>query len=333
MYLKIAEKEKNNFGIYLATIVLVIFGYFFAQIPLTIALLFKANSLGMNLQEIESALKAVDFSVFEIDQNIILLLVLLSFLFAFFFLWLGQTKIHKKDFKDLITASEKINWSKIFFAFALWFGLTLLVEAIFYFQNPSNYQFQFQFESFFVLAIIAVFLLPIQTSFEELFFRGYLLQGISLITKHRWIPLLVTSILFGAMHLMNPEVAAFGLTKMMIYYVGVGAFLCILTLLDDSLELALGVHAATNIYGALMVTFDSSAMQTAAIFKMKEVDVNLMLIAFAVACLVFFVIVVKKYNLNDWTKVFGKVHREEYSHINFSISPEAERDNNNINTV
>lgn len=307
MFLSLAEKKKNSIGIYIATSILVIFGYFIAQIPLTIVLLFRAKELKMSPKEIEEAVSSSNFAVFGIDLNLILLLILLAFVFATLFLWLGQTKLHQKDFKDLITPRERVNYSKILFSFALWFGLTILVEAFFYFLDPTIYEFQLQLQSFLILAIIAIFILPIQTSFEELFFRGYLLQGFSLISKNRWFPLLITSVLFGLMHAMNPEVSAFGFWKMMSYYIGVGIFLGILTLMDDSLELALGVHAATNIYGALMVTFESSAIQTSAIFKMKEVNVNWMLLAFIFVCIIFYIIVSKKYEFGNWKKVFGPI--------------------------
>ena len=53
----------------------------------------------------------------------------------------------------------------------------------------------------------------------------------------------------------------------MVYYIGTGLFLGIITLMDEGMELALGFHAANNLFTALLVTSDWTAMQTESILK------------------------------------------------------------------
>ena len=53
----------------------------------------------------------------------------------------------------------------------------------------------------------------------------------------------------------------------MIYYVGTGLFLGIMTLMDEGMELALGFHAANNLFTALLVTADWTAFQTHSVLK------------------------------------------------------------------
>jgi len=53
----------------------------------------------------------------------------------------------------------------------------------------------------------------------------------------------------------------------MVYYIGTGLMLGIMTLMDDGLELALGFHAANNLFTALLVTADWTAFQTHSILK------------------------------------------------------------------
>lgn len=129
-----------------------------------------------------------------------------------------------------------------------------------YFSNPQDYILQFDLPKFAVLAVIALLLIPLQTSFEEYFFRGYLMQGLGIITKNRWFPLVFTSVVFGLMHISNPEVGKLG-PVIMIYYIGTGFFLGIITLMDEGLELAIGFHAANNLITALLVTSDWTAFQ------------------------------------------------------------------------
>lgn len=240
----------------------------------------KAAAEGKSQGDIAEMLNSMDFSDINLDNNLFIFLMLLAFVIGLVFLGIGLKHIHKKPFTSIITPKRSINWNKIFFSFGLWMLLTILLEGVFFILQPDIYTFQFEPSKFFVLLLIALFVFPFQTSFEELLFRGYLLQGISLLSKYRWIPLVITSVAFGGMHFANPEVQAFGLGLSMTYYIGVGLFLGIITLLDDSLELALGIHAATNIYGALFVTFDDSAIQTAALFHTSEVNMGWMLIGF-----------------------------------------------------
>ena len=122
------------------------------------------------------------------------------------------------------------------------------------------------------------------------------MQGIGLLSHKKWIPLIITSFLFGSLHYFNPEIDKFGAELMMTYYIGVGLFLGFITLMDDSLELALGIHAATNIFSATIVTFDGSALKTNAIFITEVVNIELMLILFIVSAVLFTVICYKKYN-------------------------------------
>ena len=189
----------------------------------------------------------MDFGIFGIDKNIGLIFLILMFVFATIGLFLGL-KIHQKKFIDIITPRRPINFKKILFAFGFWFALSLLFEIITYFTNPSLYVFSFNPSSFFVLLLIGLFLMPIQTSFEEFFFRGYLMPAFSLITKNKWMPLVITSILFSMVHSANPEIDKYGFWTMQFYYIGAGLFLGYITIMDDSLELALGVHAATKYF-------------------------------------------------------------------------------------
>ena len=134
-----------------------------------------------------------------------------------------------------------------------------------FFISPENYVFNFDGKKFAVLLIIAVTLIPLQTSFEEYLFRAHMMQGLGIFSGNRWLPLVLTSVLFGLMHIGNPEVGKIGYIAL-IYYIGTGFFLGIVTLMDEGLELALGFHAANNLIGVLLVTSDWGALQADSIF-------------------------------------------------------------------
>ena len=82
------------------------------------------------------------------------------------------------------------------------------------------------------------------------------------------------------MHAMNPEIEEFGMGVMMTYYITVAIVLGIITLLDDGLELAIGLHVAVNVFGALIITYRGSAIQTDALFRTSAVYPVLMIVMF-----------------------------------------------------
>ena len=146
-------------------------------------------------------------------------------------------------------------------------------------------------------------MIPIQTSVEELIFRGYLMQAFGILFKNRWIPLIFTAGIFGILHLWNPEIDKLG-TELIWYYIGTGLFLGIITLMDDGIELALGFHAANNLVTAILVTASWTAFQTESILidnsepsLGKELFFTL-LIVYPILTIIF----AKKYQWKNWKK-------------------------------
>jgi membrane protease YdiL (CAAX protease family) len=160
-----------------------------------------------------------------------------------------------------------------------------------------------------ILVVLGAVLIPIQTSTEEYVFRGYLMQGFANLARNRWFPLLMTSVIFGSMHVFNPEVEKMGYI-IMVYYIGTGLFLGILALMDEGIELSLGFHAANNLIGALLVTSDWSVFQTHSIFKdMSEPSAGFdVILPVVVVYPVLLFIFAKKYGWNNWKeKLTGKI--------------------------
>ena len=132
---------------------------------------------------------------------------------------------------------------------------------------------------------------------------------------------MLTSLIFGLLHIANPEVEKMGYI-ILIYYIGTGFFLGILTLMDEGMELALGFHAANNLTAALLITSDWTVFQTHSILKDNSepsagFDVLLpVLIVFPILLFIFS----KKYRWKNWKeKLTGNI--PEYSsenHINQS---------------
>tara|TARA_R110002049_G_scaffold270092_1_gene447086 strand:+ start:448 stop:1386 length:939 start_codon:yes stop_codon:yes gene_type:complete len=230
------------------------------------------------------------------------------------FVVLGWTKlIQRQSITSLTTSRKKIDFKRIGFSFAFWGLLTIVLFAIGFVLSPADFVFNFKPIPFLILAVISILLIPLQTSFEEYLFRGQMMQGLGLLVGNRLVPLIVTSVLFGVMHMANPEVGTLGY-GIMVYYIGTGLFLGIITLMDEGLELALGFHAANNLIGALLVTADWTVFQTDSIYldvSMPELgwDIFVPVLIIYPALLFLFA---KKYKWTNWKeRLTGNVLRKE----------------------
>ncbi len=261
MYIAQAFKGLHEWWRYIIGILVIFMAVLIGQIPFTIAVFIKAMAngdsvLGMNETDLMTLL----------EPNLNLFLMLLSFAAGLVGIFLVAKYVHKQSIVSLTTARDKIDWKRFWFAFILWGIVSTSFVFLDYYMTPENYVLNFKLMPFIILCVIAIALIPLQTSFEEYLFRGYLMQGMGVITKNKWIPLITTSVVFGLLHISNPEVKQLGYI-VMVYYIGTGLFLGITALMDEGIELALGFHAANNLFTALLVTADWTALQTHSVFK------------------------------------------------------------------
>jgi hypothetical protein len=304
-FIKQAYNGKNEFWRYLIGSLIVFVFSVIGQMPFTIAVFAKAYSKGENLMGInESSMLSY------LESNLSFFLILLSFAFGFLGLWVAVKFLHQQSMRIIATARERLDWKRISFAFVFWGSISALMIYGDYITNPDNYIFNFELNRFLILLAIGVVMVPVQTSLEEYVFRGYLMQGFGFLSKNRWFPLLMTSVIFGGMHVFNPEVGKLGYS-IMIYYIGTGLFLGIMTLMDEGMELSLGFHAANNLITALLVTADWTAFQTHSVLKdVSDPSIeftDMILPVFIIFPLLLFIFS-KVYKWTNWKdKLFGNV--------------------------
>lgn len=266
----------------------------------------------MALNVIMSSVLALDAgtviqdSINRLGKNFTFFSLLIPFAFFLILLFGWWVGIHKYSIKQLTTSRLKVDYNRVFFAFSIWIVLNIILFGISYFFDANSFQFQFKWSAFLTLLLISLVFIPIQTSFEEYFFRGYFMQFTAFATKSKLAALILTSVIFGLMHLSNPEVSSMGLS-MMIFYIGTGFFLGLITLLDDGLELALGFHAANNLLGALLVTSPSAVFQTDALFVFNgDANIYEMIAQVFVILPILLFVFYKKYNWVNWKKKLFK---------------------------
>ena len=302
-YLQTGFKGKNEFWMYFVMFFLVLAANVFGQIPLTVVAVMQVDG---DMAKLAESNQLADIGI---NSNLYLFLVLLAFIASFFVFILALKVMHKKKLKWVVTSRNKIDWSRIGFGALIW-GIVLVAStSLDIYLSPENYVWNFKPESFAILVLVAVVCIPIQTTLEELLFRGYYMQGMAIWLKNKWIPLVVMSCVFGLLHGFNPEVAKLGYL-ILIFYIASGFFFGIVTLLDEGTELAIGMHAINNIIAALFVTANWTVFQTDALYvDVSEPSITFeMFLPLIVLYPLTILILSKKYGWKNWKdKLIGDV--------------------------
>lgn len=285
-YLSLAGLGKNYWLRYLlGIVVIIIFWQIIGAVPLTALFVWvtEDGDPGTNVDLSTLQFEGIDTLWPYLAINFTLLAMLVGVL-------LTVRLVHGRPILSLITPHERINWRRIAQGFGVYFVLIAAVtfgEALF---KPDEYQFTFDWRQFLIFLPIAILVTPLQATAEELLFRGYLMQGMGLLARHAAVPVVGSAVLFMAAHLANPEVGEHAYLIPLLYLL-LGLFLAFITVKSNSLELAIGVHAANNLFTVLIMNYVNSALPSPSIFRADDIDPLAGLISFVVVAMAFYWIV------------------------------------------
>lgn len=294
-FLEYGLRKDNQFWKYLIVMILawVVGAGLLGFVPLLVVALVQVSQSGGDLSQLADVF---NFEAMGISLNLGLFLIMLSFVVGLLvFLGLIWLIHNRRTYKETINGTKQVRWNRVWVGAFTWGIFMAISQLLSFLGNPSNFVFQFDIVKFFPLLIISLLFIPLQTSFEELTFRGYLAQGFAGLTKSRWVVFLLPSIIFGLMHAGNPEVVEHGFWIMMPSYIIVGLVWGLVSILDDGIELALGAHAINNVFLSLFFTNSSSALQTYAVFEILKVDPVRTLIAVTFYSIIFVYILHLRY--------------------------------------
>ena len=190
-----------------------------------------------------------------------------AFVIAMIGIWVVVRFLHKKPLVRVVTSRPSFDINRAFFAMLVGFVIfatpLLLVVVVgsdeIAFQSPNVWEYV----TFFMFAVV---LIPFQAGFEEVLFRGYLMQGFALLTRNRVLLVLITAAIFTLPHLPNPEPWEYGVVPYVARILTLGGFFALLTLLDGGIELAVGIHVINNLIYTLLAATSVSAIQSPALF-------------------------------------------------------------------
>lgn len=220
----------------------------------------------------------------------------LTYVFWFLGLILLMRLIHKRKFKTLITPYEKISWKRVIWGFGLFFSLVAGTSLIDFLLNPSDYSLNdMKAQDFLKLFLFVLILTPIQTTAEEVFFRGYLMQWFGRKIRNKIILSVIVGLIFASLHFGNPEMtySAFFVGS---DYILSGVLWCYITARTNSAELTIGAHAANNMFIGWFLTMDHSAFgKLPSLFVITDIDPQISLVWSFITLSVFTYFAIKKF--------------------------------------
>jgi len=230
------------------------------------------------------------------NGTVSLLMTHIIYIIALVGLWIGVRFIHKRKFRTLITGEERVNWKKVIWGFAVFTGLFLITSGADFLFNAADYTWNnVSFTQFGFLLLVVLLFVPIQTTVEELLFRGLLLQWIGKKLKNPILLALAVGVIFGALHFANPEMDDSAILVGLDYLLA-GFALTFIAVKTGSLELSIGAHAANNMMIFLLFTYDNSvAGDIPSLFRIIDTSPQFSLIWSLIIFGVFYLLCKKKY--------------------------------------
>ncbi len=219
------------------------------------------------------------------------LALLLSFVGLFLGVPLVVRFVHQRPWRSVITPYSHLNVRLMARGAWYWFVPLLVTSLIVSALDPDGLRLTSDLGDWFRLVLVVLALVWVQTTAEELFFRGYLMQWVSLASRRKVVIALASAVLFTVPHLSNPEVTSqLGLEALVMssIYFATGFGLGWVSAVSGTIELAVGAHWVNNVVSFLLVAPEQS-VATGSLFVDASPNVYLAAVGNLIVVVVFIV--------------------------------------------
>jgi membrane protease YdiL (CAAX protease family) len=199
-----------------------------------------------------------------------LLATLASFLGIWLGVWIAMRAFHREKLRRLFGNSARLSRSGFLNGFVAVLITSIVTELCYLVIIPDVGRGPIGIGAWLLFLLPILFLAFVQTSSEELLFRGYLQRGLAYRFRSPWIWAVLPTIVFTALH-WNPG-AVLGMNIGVA--ISIGAFAALLALLvyaTGNLGAAMGAHFGNNIVGFLLISHDDT-LGGLALFRAPPLD-------------------------------------------------------------
>jgi membrane protease YdiL (CAAX protease family) len=221
-----------------------------------------------------------------------------AYVIGILFIFMTIRFIHKRRLTQIITHRLTIDYDRMIYAIKIGFiiyGIDLFASFFMGYPPVLN---EFSFPRYITFFLFAIILTPIQASMEEIFFRGYILQGTGLVTTSIPILSIINGVLFIVWHIGNP-----GFIDAIPFYFFFGVLTTYITIKDNGIELAMGLHSINNLFVFLIISPGLESWDNLAIFSGGQTLLGYLIFP------IIYAVFSRKYGWGDqWVeKLFDKI--------------------------
>lgn len=224
--------------------------------------------LSINNPDLRVALNALANGLLGAPWDMFFLLAAFSFGTYILAMAASLAVVHRRSLLTVLTDGRRFDWWRMGRAFLLYAALLTAPFFLYLVTTKTPPVLHFEPWSFAKLLFISAGALIIQTSAEEIVFRGYLTQFMASFTNSVFVIVGMPSLLFALAHIGNPELVAD--PGVFTFYLGFGVFMSLTAIRDRSVELTVGAHFANNLVLAVLVRPHDSVFQTPTLFLLPE---------------------------------------------------------------
>ncbi|WP_027146219.1 type II CAAX endopeptidase family protein [Mesorhizobium sp. WSM3626] len=199
-----------------------------------------------------------------------ILSALTSFAGIWIGLWIAMRWVHGEPLSALLGTGRRVSRPDFLKGLIAVLITSALSEILLYLLAPGIARGTISLSSWLLFAIPIVALTLLQTSSEEVLFRGYLLRGLASRFRSPFIWALLPGLLFTSLHWSGGSSAAINACVL----VSIAAFALLLTLMvyaTGNLGAALGAHLGNNLTGFLLISHQQS-YNSFALFTAKPLE-------------------------------------------------------------
>ncbi|TPJ36692.1 CPBP family intramembrane metalloprotease [Mesorhizobium sp. B2-5-13] len=199
-----------------------------------------------------------------------ILSALTSFAGIWIGLWIAMRWVHGEPLSALLGTGRRVSRPDFLKGLIAVLITSALSEILLYWLAPGIARGTISLSSWLLFAIPIVALTLLQTSSEEVLFRGYLLRGLASRFRSPFIWALLPGLLFTSLHWSGGSSAAINACVL----VSIAAFALLLTLMvyaTGNLGAALGAHLGNNLTGFLLISHQQS-YNSFALFTAKPLE-------------------------------------------------------------
>jgi membrane protease YdiL (CAAX protease family) len=230
----------------------------------TLAVVFSGFYLSENFD------LGVDSMTAFMSSRLGVLVSLVTFCGIWIGVWLAMRFVHGEKLRALFGVSRRIAWSDFIKGLVAVLITSAISEIAIYAMAPEIQRSAIGWSPWLLFLVPVLFLAFVQTSAEELLFRGYLLRGLAHRFRNPLIWGLLPGLVFTSLHWNIGAPLAMNVCVL----ISIGSFTALVTVLvylTGNLGAGMGAHFANNFAGFLLISHEG-ALSSFALYRGKPLD-------------------------------------------------------------